>query len=242
MKTDIIIVNDFYENPDKVREYALSQRYYYPFINAVEPATGKVNPVWETSYFKEAADCPFKSSKKIIQKLEEITGETIDIEHWNKSFPVSAEQKLLPGYKNVDRSARWNCCFQIKYHDQPKGTGVHNHMRDVWNEVGEMGWAGIVYLSPDAPLNAGLHLWKNRFGNPYEWDSSRLNWDLVDQFANVYNRLILHRGWMPHSGGAGFGRSRERGRLLQTFFFKTLNPKVETGLQIELQDVKQEID
>jgi hypothetical protein len=46
------------------------------------------------------------------------------------------------------------------------------------------------------------------------------NWELVDDLANVPNRLILHRGNLPHSGTAGWGETPDEGRLFQTFFFK----------------------
>ena len=99
---------------------------------------------------------------------------------------------------------------------------MHNHVTDSWNSVGTDGWAGIVYLSPDAPVRGGLHLWRNRDpGHQFDWMTSAANWELIDSLGNVFNRLLLVRGDVPHSGAAGWGRRLEEGRLYQTFFFRT---------------------
>jgi len=44
---------------------------------------------------------------------------------------------------------------------------------------------------------------------------------LVDQIANVYNRLVLYRGDHFHMSLDYFGQGLEDGRLFQTFFFNT---------------------
>ena len=38
--------------------------------------------------------------------------------------------------------------------------------------------------------------------------------------SSVFNRLILLRGDIFHSGAVGYGDSPENGRMIQTFFFK----------------------
>jgi len=243
MRTDVVIVNDFYKSPDRVRAYALSRRYYYPYQSRADVEAGREPPLWQSTYFTPASQCPFKSSAALMARLEALTGETIDRVHWTKGFPVDAEQRLLPNFERVDRSCRWNCCFHIKYQKQAVGNGVHNHVTDVWNSVGRYGWTGLVYLNPDAPRDAGLRTWKNRFDRDFEWMTRKERWQLIDEYANIYNRLILCRGWMPHSGSAGFSDNfrPETGRLFQTFFFKTtavrepasLDEAVDIGLETE---------
>lgn len=221
MRTAIIVVDNFYKDPEAIIRYAQESKYYYPYHKKEDIIAGRVKPNWMSSYFKKASECPFKSSVALIERLEEITGEKIDLDHWNGDFPVDADQNLLENFKNYDRTCRWNCCFQVKFGFREEGSGVHNHVTDVWNSVGETGWAGIIYLNKDAPLDAGLSLWKNKFGQPFEWMSGASHWELIDKFANICNRLILCRGDAPHSGGSGFGDSIYNGRLFQTFFFKT---------------------
>ena len=77
-------------------------------------------------------------------------------------------------------------------------------------------WAGVCYLTPDAPLSAGtglfrlkengLRAWryadhtdeenKERIHNKYSQDYTK--WEMVDRIGNVYNRLILYRGDLFH--------------------------------------------
>lgn len=248
MKRDVIIVNDFYENPDDVVRYARSLRYYNPWVNNEEGSSrfeDMMNPATRVSFFKKAKDCPFKSSKVFIQTLERLTGEEIDRDFWNKDFPEDpvtgsvirlrpdlidpTEVDLQGPYKNPRFSnlipdavsCRWNCVFQVKHLRHEPGTLIHNHMKDAWNRVGIDGWTGLIYLNPEAPRDSGLKTYRNKYGNDLEWMTSADRWELIDDFANVYNRLILIRGEFPHVGGSGWGSTLEDGRLFQTLFFKT---------------------
>ena len=160
----------------------------------------------------------------MIAALEEATNETIDIEHWKRSFPITPEGKPSPLCTHAVRSCVWNCAFHFKTDSgQELGSGVHNHVTDQWNGVGVDGWAGIIYLAPDAPLAGGLKLWRNKDAtHQFDWMTPKENWEQIDDFGNIYNRLILCRDNLPHSGANGWGDSLETGRLYQTFFFRTL--------------------
>lgn len=239
MRRDIIVVDNFYEDPDAVVAYAKSLLYYSPYAHNHK---GSSTPEdmrharWITSRFKKASECPFKSSEAFIARLEKIIGEEVDREHWNKDFPENADGSVVtprpdlidpslpPKFENLKPNAvscRWNCSFTFKFFDHPKGTGVHNHMQDTWNAVGADGWTGLIYFNKSAPPGSGLRLWRNKHGNDLEWMSTADRWELIDEFSHVYNRLILVRGRTPHSGGSGFGSGMEDGRLFQSLFFKT---------------------
>jgi hypothetical protein len=223
MRTNLLIVEDFYADPAAVRKYALSRSYYHPYQPDDLIRRGTARPNWFASDFLDAGECPFKSSTALIERLEAITGERIDIDHWKRSFPVDSEGKAAERCAAVEHSCLWNCCFHVKPGvPQALGEGVHNHVTDTWNSVGPDGWAGIIYLSPDAPLEGGLKLWRNkRGGHDFDWMTPADNWTLIDDIGNVYNRLVLARGDLPHSGSAGWGDTVATGRLFQTFFFKT---------------------
>jgi hypothetical protein len=47
------------------------------------------------------------------------------------------------------------------------------------------------------------------------------DWEEVDRFGNIYNRLVLYRGNLYHASVDYFGTTPEDGRLFQTFFFNT---------------------
>lgn len=87
-----------------------------------------------------------------------------------------------------------------------------NEVVDTWVHKDESEWAGVLYLTPQAPLEAGTGIYHH---NGFEW---KLN----SAVGNVYNRLALYRGTLFHrSIMPGFGENKETGRLTQTFFFNT---------------------
>lgn len=101
-------------------------------------------------------------------------------------------------------------------------------------------WAGVCYLTPDAPLSGGTGIFRHKTTGLTEaprhadgsYDQGLLDiigndaqdmtkWELVDRFANVYNRLIIYRGDKFHMSLDYFGQDKYDGRLFQTFFFNT---------------------
>lgn len=101
-------------------------------------------------------------------------------------------------------------------------------------------WAGVIYLTPDAPLSGGTGLFRHkktglskapRLANG-EYDHKLLDviyadsqdmtkWEMTNFVGNVYNRLILYRGDIFHTSLDYFGKDKYDGRLFQTFFFDT---------------------
>jgi hypothetical protein len=78
---------------------------------------------------------------------------------------------------------------------------------DTWIHKDDTDWAGVLYLTPDAPVESGTGIFDN--------DSN-----LVTMIGNVYNRLVLYRGDLFHrSVVPGFGDTPSTGRLTQVFFF-----------------------
>ena len=97
-------------------------------------------------------------------------------------------------------------------------------------------WAGVLYLTPDAPLSAGTGFYRYRDGPLYtkremevagkktETDKASQDitkWEKVDTVGNVFNRLILFNAYRFHMSLDYFGDSKENGRLFQVFFFST---------------------
>lgn len=229
MQKDIIIVENFYEDPFKVREYALNELKNNSYLPYNLPSH---LPQWKATKTKKWEECPFKSSELLIKNLEKIINEKIDIEMWRQNYPEHGTVEDNTHSKYFLKSAKWNCAFHLKpVINQNLGEGVHNHVTDNWNSVGDDGWVGLIYLNPKAPKDTGLFLWENiDKSKNYNWMTPAKNWILIDSIGSVFNRLILCRGKMPHSGADGFSNEDENGRLYQTFFFTTVK---ETRLQMD---------
>lgn len=99
-----------------------------------------------------------------------------------------------------------------------------------WLHWDETNWAGILYLTPNAPVDAGTGIFRHIPSQTYIGPNSSINaedetqWELITTIGNVYNRLVLYNGKMFHrSLIPGFGNSKETGRLTQVFFFNTVD-------------------
>lgn len=223
MRSEIIIVDDFYPDPMKVRNYALSVKWQGPYDNVSGQLTPPTIPLeddtWKTSSNDFIRNTVF-NSEKMIRVLESITNDEIDRESWFK------------------RPAPWNSQFHVKMLDDFQGgynqdhqstgqNGIHNHTHDPYNGTGANGWAAIVFLTPEFELSAGMFSWLPKGSvrdNPWTMLNSSNQFEPMDSLANRFNRLILGRGDLWHSGANGRGRTMEEGRMFQTFFFRTLGP------------------
>ena len=220
MKKNIIVVDDFYTNPDAVREFALKLQYslYYDKDSgsSEDQTYVRSSKVWFTTPIAQLMQSYFKS-EEMVGALESLIGSKIDREHWQ--LPV-----------------HWNGAFHVKNHrdgigpDHARyhpdiGSGIHHHVGGV-HAVGSSGWSGVLYLSPNPPLSGGIATWRAKEEFPADrWfmDFDLNRWERMDRIGNVYNRLVLLRGNICHTSSVGWGDSFESGRLFQTFFMRVLD-------------------
>ena len=101
---------------------------------------------------------------------------------------------------------------------------------DSWNN-----WAGVLYMTPDAPVNSGTGLYRFKDGTRFD-DEQKLKgnndeisnasqditkWELVDKVGNIFNRLVIFNSKSFHMSMDYFGNDKYTGRLFQVFFFST---------------------
>lgn len=179
MKTTLLVIDDFYINPDNVRNFALSQQF---------DVRGN---------YPGARTKPFLTDdiKNAISYIMNFSGKVTD---WKESSGYSGSFQIA-----LAKDRTW-------IHSD------HNNM-----------WAGVCYLTPDAPHSSGTGLFRHKQTGEFSrvttdhesYDYTK--WDLFDKIGNRYNRLILYRSNLFHASLDYFGDSLENGRLFQTFFFDT---------------------
>jgi hypothetical protein len=178
----IFVVDNFYEDPYAVREFALSNGDFQPDLR----------------YFKGK-----RTTEKYIvpgtkQAFEEIIGQKITV--WEEY--------------NV------NGVFQSCTAEDPL----------VYHIDGQQ-WAGMVYLTPNAPHESGTSMYAHRetkvrhasdpgidaafAGGFYD----KTKFEMVDSVGNVFNRLVIFNGKCIHSASQYFGQTLEDSRLFHMFFF-----------------------
>jgi hypothetical protein len=131
----------------------------------------------------------------------------------------------MPDETNKDNNNIYNGAFQ--YTTSRDRSWIHV---DNFNN-----WAGVLYMTPDAPLSSGTGFYRYKDGTTYETDLKIMNnkaeidifcqdltkWEQIDKVGNVFNRLILFNSKRYHMSLDYFGDSKENGRLFQVFFFST---------------------
>lgn len=190
MRTSLLIVDNFYLDPDKVRETAL---------NAEFSVSGNYPGMRTKSFLNQPI-------KDMIQLLIEPHGGKI-----------------------TDWGGEYTGAFQ--YVTAKDRSWIHS---DATTD-----WAGVCYLTPNAPVTAGTGIFRHKETGLMSWKyrehtdeenkkalSNRqtqdyTKWELVDRIGNLYNRIVLYRGDLYHVSMDYFGENLQDGRLFQTFFFNT---------------------
>lgn len=202
----VTILENFYEDPDAVRTFALSQKYQY------------------RHQMKDAAYV-FPG------------GRTKDISLINKPLFENVSNKMLSLFHNAEHERiRWQIASSFQSVSEEYGRGViHTDSNTVF--------AAVLYLSPDAPLNAGTSLFrpnKSFDEEKYEWylkendkrfaegkivmdTSYHSMFDEIVRINNVYNTLILYEGRHYHAANEFFGKTLKDSRLAQVFFVSKID-------------------
>jgi hypothetical protein len=180
MNVNLLVIDNFYSNPDAVRNAALSQAFD---VRGNFP--GSRTKSFLTEDVKQAIQYHMISFAGVVTNWFESSGYT-------GSFQLTTAN---------DR------------------TWIH---ADHFNN-----WAGVCYLTPDAPHTGGTGLFRHKAtGNFSKVDDQYegydyTKWDLFDVIGNKYNRLVIYRGDLFHASLDYFGSGPQDGRLFQTFFFNT---------------------
>jgi hypothetical protein len=193
-----LIVDNFYDDPDAIREYALKQKFYkrigdYPGVRS-DRISDLNRPLFELFVNRLIRICFNVAPKKI-------------------EYDIITNFQLIDGKYNKG----WIHQDDINYFDV----------------------AGVVYLSPDAPIDAGTSIYKpivnaiSKISQPMDphiiqnlniHDYNKIQEAYNSQFkktievGNVYNRLVVYPAVEWHTQSGFFGSDNESSRLTQVFF------------------------
>lgn len=191
-KPEIIIVDNFYKNPDEVRKYALAQEFYEEkdYYKGKRTKRSFV-PDWIKPEFE----------KLLQKKITEFVGSTGIFQY------CTARDSLVYHYDLQEYAA-------IVYltPDAPLATGtstyksIHTGMKTAATKE-DAQKRGISVEELD---------FKSFNGNNFY---DKTNMELVDSIANVYNRLIIFNARSIHAASGYFGDDKENSRLFHLFFF-----------------------
>lgn len=220
----VVVRDDFYEDPDRVRALALAREFYqYGPPTADQVGAEKAaryegqKPRWMASALLRHGGVEVADPKpgfryappEVRERIGEILGERPDEETWDTMGDW------------------WNGAFHVQYGGEAgRPSSIHHHYKE--GDVTPRGWSGLVYLSPDAGPEHGTTIWRSKqtglcvataigHSRSHSYD----DYDLALRVENRYNRLVLFREHVLHRAEKGFGSTIEDGRMSQTFFFQS---------------------
>jgi hypothetical protein len=187
---DIIVIDDFFDDPIAVREDALSKRFdflgNYPGMRTAGVDDEQLDFLKQK--FENILNC------KINQWSSFQTGKDI----MNTCFQLCLEYDA--SWVHHDGTHWAGIAYLTPDADPDSGTGFFRHIPTNifrWDRTDQQ---------TDINFNAELR-------NPEDWQCHA-------EVKNIFNRLVLYRGELYHrSMKSGFGRNYIQGRLTQVFFF-----------------------
>ena len=220
----IYVIDDFYPNPDEVREKALELKYKSGISTL---PNGRVN---------------HPGSRATTNHL---TGWY----HANRIYLRNRWQQIVNEKTTAFTRIGSNCAFNLGLEDKEnRFSWIHSDdgMAPQARAKYTM-WACVIYLSPNPPPRTGTLLFENPNGSIYDdqmlghkdemkdkakyyppirenyWDNPVAfdkNWKVHLNVANRYNRMVMYNGHMLHAPeDAGYGTTKETGRLTQIGFW-----------------------
>jgi hypothetical protein len=175
------VVDNFYEDPYAVRDFALGQ-YYFDDEGYLGMRTRK-------QFFFDG----------VKERFEEIIGQPI------------------VDWENQGMCGRFQTC--------KAGTPLVYH-------CDAQKWAGMVYLTPDAPPECGTTFFRHKQTKIRHHDDGNIldafnqqtfldktPYEEVDKVGNVFNRLVIFDGGLIHSASEYFGWDIPSSRLFHMYFF-----------------------
>ncbi len=189
----IIAIDNFYTNPDEVRDYALSLDFQYN----KEYHKGK----------RTKQQTFFNGTKEFFEDVLKKQVTSWESQPHNGVFQYcTAEDQLV--YHN---DAQTYAAVVFLTPDAPPdcGTSFFKHR--------ENGLRAAPTNEDCARLNKTKDelFWDMFHGNFYD----KTPWDLVDVIGNVYNRMAIWDAKLVHAASRYFGENKHDGRLFHMFFF-----------------------
>jgi len=205
---NIVVVDNFYDQPNLVRKFALNceyptpQGHTYPGRNTTRDKDG--------IYYSEEIHSRVEAAlgKKVVPQNPTTTGADCGY------FRVSLAEDTFEQYIHVDPNSDWAGVLFLNTAEQcvpEAGTCFWRHKK-----------LGLehVPMNPAQGREIGYGDYEEiRTGLIYADGLDKSKWDRYCYVPMKYNRLVLFSPYLWHSHGDNFGDCINNGRLVQLFFY-----------------------
>jgi hypothetical protein len=194
----VLVVDDFYTNPDAVRAFALEQKF--------EP---------DNRYFRGDRTVAKFLFPHLKERFEQLLG--AQITHWVDHKYNGVFQWCKAGTEVVFHSdAQTYAAVVYLTPGAPVGSGTSLYKSKT---------SGLRRPPTQADAWAAGKTVDQLLGDTY---GNKLTdpaaWELVDTVGNVYNRLVIWDAKMIHAAGGYFGDDIRNSRLFHLYFFDAVKP------------------
>jgi hypothetical protein len=199
MKRNIIVIDNFYSDPDKIRQFALNSSYPEPEDSYTYPGKNS-----QENYYPE----------ELHQRFEQILNRKLTPAKPNGYFRLSLEKDTYRQDVHVDPVWEFGAVCYLNTPDQTIDEGgtsfwIHNKTK--------------MEKCPRSDEEARLYgysstkeaWWTTIYGEGLD----RSKWTRYFLSPMKYNRIVIFKSDFWHSHNYNFGTNLQNGRLVQLFFF-----------------------
>ena len=199
MHRNIIVIDDFHDNPDEVREFALNAEYPVPEKGFTYPGKNSVDGFY---------------NQESHNKIERILDTKLQASNPCGYFRISLEKDSFRQDVHVDPGWDWGGVCYMNLPEQcidEGGTSFwkHNHLH----------WEQCPRTCEESNYYSYSNYQEAWHTTVYGSGLNRDEWTRYMLCPMKYNRLIIFRTYLWHSHNYNFGDSMENGRLVQLFFW-----------------------
>lgn len=208
------VINNFYDNPDEIRKYALAQKYTY--CHEIE----NIDYVFPGCRTKELRDLNPSLYEKVCKRLISVFHiPEHDVMRWqiNTSFQI-VEEKYGSGLLHQDQNTVFAAVLYLTP-NAPLESGTSLFKKNsTYNE--EQYWKIVDENDERFPKGEAIDF------------SHHKMFDEVVRVNNVYNTMIIFEGDIHHCANRFFGDTKKNARLTQTFFITKIDANKESSFPI----------
>jgi len=214
MNFPTLCIDDFYHNPDQIRNFALSLEYSkqpgnYPGLRT--KPLHEINPHFQNSFCSKLFSLFFNYDAELVE--------------WNVT---SYFQKIYPYSEDKNSPLNSGWYHEDSYGESTAGAGViylnpYSNL-DAGTTIGS--------IVPNCNINNEDYEWRNNLYAENPIDKKEYQHKIIEhnskfnktvEFKNVYNRLILYDSSYWHKESNFFANETEP-RLTQIFFIDKVTP------------------
>ncbi len=203
MRRNIIVLDDFYSNPEEVRQIALNSPYPEPEDSYTYPGKNS-----QEKYYPES----------LHQRFESILNRKLTPAQPNGYFRLSLESDAYRQDVHVDPSWEFGAVCYLNSPEQvidEGGTSFWMHNKTKMETCPQTDVEAKHYGYPTAKES----WWTTVYGEGLD----RSKWTRYLLSPMKYNRIVIFRTNLWHSHNYNFGTNLQNGRLVQLFFFNPID-------------------